>query len=76
MLDLKPYLRMKSKNEMVAIEAARVICELHWLYEKDLSFAVTSKLIDDGLIYSLFFSSPKFPFIKQLRRPFQLYENT
>jgi hypothetical protein len=42
-LDLKPYLRMKSKNEMVAIEAARVICELHWLYEKDLSFAVTGK---------------------------------
>lgn len=32
---------MKSKNEMVAIEAARVICELHWLYEKDLVFAVT-----------------------------------
>ena len=67
---------MKSKNEMVSIEAARVICELHWLYEKDLSFAVTGKLMDGGLIHNLFFSSPKFPFIKQLRRPFQLYENT
>jgi hypothetical protein len=40
-LDLKPYLRMKSKNEVVAVEAARVVCELHWLYEKDLIFAVT-----------------------------------
>lgn len=27
---------------MVAIEAARVICELHWLYEKDLSTAVNA----------------------------------
>ena len=26
---------------MVAVEASRVICELHWLYEKDLVFAVT-----------------------------------
>lgn len=63
MLDLKPYLRMKSKNEMVAIEAARVICELHWLYEKDLSFAVTGKLLDDELVFN-FLSSSKFPFIK------------
>lgn len=76
MLDLKPYLRMKSKNEMVAIEAARVICELHWLYEKDLSFAVSGKFVDDELVHYLFFSSPKFPFIKQLCRSFQLYENT
>lgn len=63
MLDLKPYLRMKSKNEMIAIEAARVICELHWLYEKDLSFAVTGKLLDDEFVIN-FFSSSKFPFIK------------
>ena len=37
---------MKSKNEMVAIEAARVICELHWLYEKDLAFAVNGNSND------------------------------
>lgn len=39
-IDLKPYLKIRSKNDMVAIEAARVICELHWLYERDLSAAV------------------------------------
>lgn len=46
---------MKSKNEMVAIEASRVICELHWLYEKDLVFAVTGmhylKIIEIMCIY-------------------------
>jgi hypothetical protein len=41
---------MKSKNEMIAIEAARVICELHWLYEKDLLFAVSGKSLFDNLV--------------------------
>lgn len=41
-IDLKPYLRFKSKNDIVAVEAARVMCELHWLYERDLVVGVTT----------------------------------
>ena len=63
---MKPYLRMKSKNEMVAIEAARVICELHWLYEKDLVFAVTGNNSNNLNIFinESIFSLAKFPFFK------------
>ena len=40
-LDLKPYLRSKGKSDMVALEAARVICENPSVYSQDLVYAVT-----------------------------------
>jgi hypothetical protein len=41
-IDLKPYLRVRSRHDVVAVEAARVMCELHWLYEKDIVTAVAT----------------------------------
>jgi hypothetical protein len=40
-IDLKTFLRSKGKNEMVAIEAARIICENERLYEQDIPYAVS-----------------------------------
>lgn len=40
-MDLKPFLRYKGKQDMVALETARVICDSN-LYSSDVSFAVTA----------------------------------
>lgn len=41
-LDLRPYLRLKGKSDMVALEAARTICEHHEIYSNDVVFAITA----------------------------------
>lgn len=41
-LDLKPFLRLKGKGDMVSLEAARVICSHNELYPGDIVFAITT----------------------------------
>lgn len=41
-LDLKPFLRLKGKSDMVALEAAKIICQHHGIYAADVVFAVTT----------------------------------
>lgn len=41
-LDIKPFLRLKGKGDMVALEAARIICEHYDLYSGDVVFAITT----------------------------------
>ncbi|PJF17049.1 Coatomer subunit gamma [Paramicrosporidium saccamoebae] len=41
-LDLKPFLRLRGKGDMVSLEAARIICEFNDLYAGDVAFAITT----------------------------------
>lgn len=41
-VDLKPFLRMKGKSDLVALEAARVICQHPEVYTGDVVFAITT----------------------------------
>ncbi len=50
-LDLKPFLRFKGKSDMVALEAARVICDNCHIYSDDIVFAITT--------LQMFLTSPK-----------------
>jgi hypothetical protein len=44
-LDLKSFLRYKGKNEMVAVEAARIICDFSHIYGQDVVYAVSGTTI-------------------------------
>lgn len=41
-IDLKPFLRLRGKNEIVALEAARIICRHYSLYPNDIVFAIST----------------------------------
>lgn len=41
-MDLKPFLRLKGRSDMVSLEAAKIICEHHDLYAADVVFAIST----------------------------------